>query len=166
MNSVQYKDLFAPTVTPFQVANSVRFLRYVVKRMTAEAAHAEGLERLAYKHGTYAAAWILAKRVRDAAIAPVLIDEKKLEAQLSAPFDQLRQTHWNLTRAVGKGPLALFRNQTDVTPLVEKIAIEYYALGADPVVGHKQKQHKPGQPYPEDLFAYLAAKAPQIGNLS
>ena len=166
MNSVQYKDLFAQTVTPFQVANSVRFLRYVVKRMTAEAAHAEGLERLAYKHGTYVAAWILAKRVRDAAIAPVLIDEKKLEAQLSAPFDQLRQTHWNLTRAVGKGPLALFRNQTDVTPLVEKIAIEHYALGADPVVGHKQKQHKPGQPYPEDLFAYLAAKAPQIGNLS
>ena len=164
--SVQYKALFARGLTPFHVANAVRFNRYVVKRMNAEAEHATDQERLAYRHGTYSVAWVLAKRVRDAAVAPVLIDEKKLEAQLSAPFDQLRQTHWNLTKATGKGPLALFRNQTDVTPLVEKIAIEYYALVTDPVVGHKQKQQRPGQPYPEDLFAYLASKAPQIGNLS
>ncbi|MGA7793072.1 MAG: AIPR family protein [Candidatus Acidiferrales bacterium] len=164
--STQYKALFISGLTPFQVANAVRFNRYVVKRMNDEAEHAAGPERLAYRHGAFAAAWVLAKRVRNAAVAPVLIDEKKLQAQLSVPFDQLRQTQWNLTKAVGKGPLALFRNQTDVTPLVEKVAIEHYALGTDPVVGHKQKQQKPGEPYPEDLFAYLASKAPQIGNLS
>jgi hypothetical protein len=65
-----------------------------------------------------------------------------------------------------KGPLALFRNQTDVIPLVESIAIDNYGLSTDPVVDHKKKQQKAGQPYPEDLFAYLVSKAPQIGNLS
>jgi hypothetical protein len=134
--------------------------------MNDEAGHAAGQERLAYRHGAFAVSWVLAKRVRNAALAPVLVDQTKLEAQLSAPFDQLRQTHWNLTKAMGKGPLALFRNQTDVTPLVEKIAIEHYGLATDPVVGHKQSQQKSGPPYPEDLFAYLVSKAPQIGNLS
>jgi hypothetical protein len=82
---------------------------------------------------------------------------------------QLRQTQWNITRLVlghDKGPLALFGNQTEVVALVEKIAIEHFALETDPVVGHKQKQSKPGESYPQALFAYLALKAPQIGNLS
>jgi hypothetical protein len=82
---------------------------------------------------------------------------------------QLRQTQWNITRLVlghDKGPLALFGNQTEVVPLVEKIAIEHFALETDPVIGNKQKQSKPGESYPQALFAYLALKAPQIGNLS
>lgn len=166
--SAQYKSLFAPATIPFQLANAVRFNRYVLKRMNAEAEQATGRERLAYKHGNYAVAWVLAKRVRQAVVSAQLIDEAKLATELSAPLDQLRQTHWNKTKALypNKGLLALFRNQTDVVPLVEAIAIEHYALGADPVVGHKQKQQKAGQPYPEDLFAYLTSKAPQIGNLS
>jgi hypothetical protein len=164
--SVQYKALFAPGRTPFQVANAVRVSRYVVKRMNDEAEHATGQDRLVYRHGVFAVAWVLAKQVRNASMAPILIDQQKLEAQVSAPFDQLRQTHLNLTKAIGKGALALFRNQTDVTPLVEKVAIEHYGLGTDSVVAHKQKQQKAGEAYPEELFTYLVSKAPQIGNLS
>ena len=164
--SVQYKALFAPGLTPFQVANAVRVSRYVVKRMNDEAEHATGQDRLVYRHGVFAVAWVLAKQVRNASMAPILIDQQKLEAQVSAPFDQLRQTNLNLTKAMGKGALALFRNQTDVTPLVEKVAIEHYGLGTDSVVAHKQKQQKAGEAYPEELFTYLVSKAPQIGNLS
>jgi AIPR protein len=164
--SVQYKTLFAPGLTPFQVANAVRVSRYVVKRMNDEEEHATGQDRLVYRHGVFAVAWVLAKRIRDAAMAPTLIDQQKLEAQVSAPFDQLRQTNLNLTKAMGKGALALFRNQTDVTPLVEKVAIEHYGLGTDSVLAHKQKQQKAGEAYPEELFTYLVSKAPQIGNLS
>ena len=140
--------------------------RYVVKRMNDEEEHATGQDRLVYRHGVFAVAWVLAKRIRDAAMAPTLIDQQKLEAQVSAPFDQLRQTNLILTKAMGKGALALFRNQTDVTPLVEKVAIEHYGLGTDSVVAHKQKQQKAGEAYPEELFTYLVSKAPQIGNLS
>jgi hypothetical protein len=166
--SAQYKALFVPTMTPFDLANAVRFNRYVMKRLSTEAEQASGPERLAYRHGNYAVAWVLAKRVRQAVTSPILIDEAKVEKELSIPFDQLRQTHWTKTQAMiaSKGPLALFRNQTDVIPLVESIAIDNYGLSTDPVVDHKKKQQKAGQPYPEDLFAYLVSKAPQIGNLS
>ena len=64
------------------------------------------------------------------------------------------------------GPLALLKNQTDVVPLLAAVLVQDFGLGADPVVDHKRKQQKPGQPYPQELFDYLISKAPQIGNLS
>jgi hypothetical protein len=87
---------------------------------------------------------------------------------LSVAFDELRQVCWNKTKSaiLFKGPLALFRNQTDVIPLLQEIMIDHFGLGSDSVVEHKRKQQKTGQPFPEDLFAYLVSKAPQIGNLS
>jgi hypothetical protein len=90
-------------------------------------------------------------------------------AALSAPFDQLRQTLWDVARPVtmySKGPLALFRNQTDVLPLLRDVMVTYYGLDTDTVLVHKRQAYKPGQLYPEDLFAYLVSKAPQIGNLT
>lgn len=165
--SDQYKTLFSPALTAFHVANAVRLNRYTQNRMATEARRATGQERLAYKHGNYALAWVLAKRVSTVIGSASLFDEAKLSSTLSQPFDQLRQSHWEKTKAatILKGPLALFRNQSDTIPLVQAISIEHYGLGADPVVEHKKKQQKTGQPYPEELFSYLASKAPQIGNI-
>ncbi|MFH1743334.1 MAG: hypothetical protein ABIH23_30375, partial [bacterium] len=97
-----------------------------------------------------------------------LLDDSKLRNSLGVPFDELRQIHWTETqkRLYLKGPLALFRNQTDTIPLLEAILINYYGLGADPVVGHKRNQQAIGRPYPKELFDYLISKAPQIGNLA
>lgn len=175
--SDQYKALFSPAVTAFQLVNAVLFNRYVQIRMDSETRGASGQERLAYKHGNYAVAWVLAKRVRAAIDSPALITDEKLKAVLSSPFDELRQILWNKTKAATilsegppqeylMGPLALFRNQTDVIPLLQEIAIENYGMAADPVVEHKKKQQITGEPYPQGLFAYLVSKAPQIGNLS
>ena len=166
--SSQYKAIFSPSLTAFRLANAVRFRRYVLSRVVSEAVHASGLQRLAYKHGNHAIAWVLAKRVSSAVNSAALIDPKKLQTALSVPFDQLRQTHWARTQAATtlKGPLALFRSQQDTVPLLQAVCIEHYGLSADPVVGHKVNQQKPGQQYPEDLFAYLVSKAPQIGNLA
>jgi hypothetical protein len=87
---------------------------------------------------------------------------------LSSPFDQLRQSHWDHTKAAAmvKGPLAIFRNQGDAIPLLRKVAVQHFGLAADPVLEHKLKQQTFGQPYPLDLFAYIAQKAPQIGGIS
>jgi hypothetical protein len=166
--SDQYKAIFSPALTPFQLANAVRFNRYAQNRIAVESRHAAGQDRLIYRHGNYAVAWVLAKRVSSAVNSAALIDEGKLSTELSGPFDQIRQTHLEKTKAAlpsEKGPLALFRNQADVLPLVQNMAIEHYGLSTDPVIDHKKKQQKTGQPYPEDLFTYLVSKAPQIGNL-
>lgn len=166
--SATYKALFSPAVTAFQLANAVRLNRYIQNRMAVEAKSGSGPERLTYKHGGYALAWVMAKRLSNAINGTALIDNAKVAAALSAPFDQLRQTLWDVARPVtmySKGPLALFRNQTDVLPLLRDVMVTHYGLDTDPVLVHKRQAHKPGQLYPEELFAYLVSKAPQIGNL-
>ena len=85
--SDQYKALFSAALTAFELANAVRLNRYVQNRMLVEEVHAAGRERLAYRHGVFAVAWVLAKRARAAARSAALIDEKKLTNELSAPFD-------------------------------------------------------------------------------
>lgn len=176
--SVQYKTLFAPTVTAFQLANAVRLNRYIQNRMATEARGGSGQERLTYKHGGYALAWVMAKRLNNAINGAALIDDAKVKGALSAPFDQLRQTLWDATKSAtigvfasttlyySKGPLAFFRNQSDVLPLLQNVMVTHYGLGADPVLEHKKKAYKTGQLYPEELFAYLVSKAPQIGNVT
>jgi AIPR protein len=164
--SPQYKALFPPGLAGMKLANAVRVNRYIQDRMEVESGQASKQDKLIYRHGNYAVAWILAKRVSSAIGGAALIDEKKLTTELSSPFDKLRQIHLEKTKLVNRGPLALFRNQGDVIPLVQGIAIEHYNLKDDEVIGHKIKQQKSGQPYPEDLFAYLVSKAPQIGNLA
>jgi AIPR protein len=164
--STQYKALFPPGLTGLKLANAVRVNRYIQKRMENESAQATKQDRLIYKHGNYAVAWILAKRVNSAIGSAALIDENKLATQLSSAFDKLRQVHLEMTKLVKRGPLALFRNQGDVIPLVQDVTIEHYDLKGDAVIDHKVKQQKPGQPYPEELFAYLMSKAPQIGSLA
>lgn len=176
-SSDQYKELFGKSVTPFRLVNAVRVNRYIQQRMETESLAVSGQERLTYKHGSYAMGWLLVKRLRMAISTERLVDETKLATTLSVPFDELRQLLWTKTQnatlsSAGpppeyfRGPLAFFRNQTDVVPLLQEIAIENFGLAQDPVIGHKKQQQPTGQPYPEALFAYLISKAPQIGNLS
>lgn len=168
-NSSQYKALFSPDVTAFQLANAVKLNRYIQIRMADEVRSATGQERLAYKHGGYALAWVMAKCLSSVINGAALLDDVKIKTALSTPFDQLRHNFLVATEAVtlySKGSLALFRNQTDVIPLLQKVMIVYYNLGDDPVLEYKKGIYKAGQAYPEELFAYLVSKAPQIGNVS
>lgn len=164
--SNQYKALFPSDLSATKLANVVRVNRYIQKRMESEGAQANKQDRLIYRHGNYAVAWILAKRLAVAIKGSSLIDEQKLATELSIPFDRLREVQLEKTKALNRGPLGLFRNQGDLIPLVQSIAIDHYGLQNDPVIDHKIKQQKSGQPYPEDLFAYLVSKAPQIGNFA
>jgi hypothetical protein len=165
-DAAQYKNLFNASVTAFQLANAVRFSRYAFSRMAIETIAAHGSERLTYKHGNFAFAWILARRVKAERNSVKLFDQSKLESSLSAPADQLRQTLWNKIQPslAIKGPLSLFKNQTDVIPLLKTIIVEYFGLTADTVI--PQKHQKAGDAYPKDLFDYIDSKAPQIGNLT
>jgi hypothetical protein len=164
--SPEYKSLFGGSVSAFRLANAVRANRYFHLLTLVAGIVAGGTERLTYRHGSHALAWVLAKRLRVAIDSSVLIDESKLKTELSKPFDDLRQTLWDKSHATEKGPLSLFRNQTHLIPLLRDIAVEHYGLAADPVLVYKNQQQKAGQLYPEELFTYLAAKAPQIGNLA
>jgi len=166
-NGERYKSLFNAKLTAFKLANAVFISRFIRKRIFEEANAASGFTRLAYRHGSFALEWVLSKRLQVAADAPALVSLGKLQTELSAPFDALRSTHYDQTKAnaITKGPLAMFRNQTDVLWLLKSVAKEHYGLSADPVIQHKDV-YKAGQPYQTDLFHYLVQKAPQIGGVS
>ena len=45
------------------LANAVRVNRYLQGRVLNESLHAKGQERLAYRYGNHAVAWVMAKRL-------------------------------------------------------------------------------------------------------
>jgi hypothetical protein len=165
-SSDQYKALFPANRTAFELANAVFFFRYTQNQMRIQENAAKYTERLAYKHGVYIVAWVLAKRVLGEAKKTALFSQDKVKTSLSVPFDSLRQLHWDRTKATGRGPLSLFRTQGYALPLIQEIAIADYGLAGDPAVTHKKTQEQYAQPYPKELFAYIVSKAPQVGGLA
>ncbi|WP_198017219.1 AIPR family protein [Methylocapsa acidiphila] len=163
-----YKAMFTSKLTAFQLANAVRVFRYLQRRMVTEVATATGVEKLTYKHGVFGLGFILTKRLAKAIDGAVLIDSAKVLSALSLEFDALRQALWTAVqpRAVAKGPLALFRNQAEAIPILRDTMIAHYGLAADSAIAPLRAKVTPGELYPQALFAYLASKAPQIGNLT
>ena len=165
-----YKALFTNDLTAYRLANAVLFSRYVNARMVAEAAgKSAGPEKLAYKHGTFALGFVLAKSLEGVMASASIIELSKLESQLSIPFDGARQSYWNAMqkRTPYKGPLAILRNLGDALPVFKDTMIAHYGLGADPAIIPLQAKVTAGEPYPQKaLFDFLSAKAPQIGNIT
>lgn len=165
--STRYRALISPQATAFNVANAVRFARYVNRRMYSEA-QGYGPEKLTYKHGATALAWILAKRVSGQQRGAQLFSTANIASVLSVPFDELRQSLWDETSSAlaGRTPLVVYRSQARTIPIIEKTMLANYQLTADPVVPIKRAaRSNRKEAYPEDLFNYMISKAPQIGGL-
>lgn len=162
--SEQYKSIFS-NKTAFQIANAVRVNRYLQKRILEEVASSSSQERLTYKHGNYALAWVMAKRLDIVINGHALIDLTKLNYELSLPFDQLRQTLYDEAKKVKHSPLALFRNQTLAIDFLEKVMIKDFSIVGDPAIEAKKMVSDKKDNYPVKLFEYIYSKAPQIGNL-
>jgi hypothetical protein len=164
-----YKALFATGLTAYRLVNAVLFSRYLHRRMVVEAAaKGAGYEKLTYKHGGFALGFVLAKRLETVLSGAAIIDMTKLEAQFSVPFDTARQILWDEVsgRTAYKGPLALLRNLGDMIPILRDTMIAHYGMTADAAIAPLIAQGNAGQLYPKPLFDYLAARAPQIGNLT
>ena len=167
--SAAYQNLFSAKLTGIELANAVRALRYIQCRMLTEVRAASGLERLTYKHGGYGLGFVLVKRIRQAIAGAKLIDDAKLKTELGAAFDTARQTLWGAVqpKTALKGPLAIFRNQTDAIPLIRDVMIDHYDLANDPAIAPLKAKVSLTDPYPQKaLFDFLSAKAPQIGNIT
>jgi hypothetical protein len=165
-----YKTLFTGDLTAYRLVNAVLFSRYVQRRMVTEAAvRGAGYEKLTYKHGAFALGFVLVKRLEGVLAGAAIIDLQKLENQLSAPFDQARQSLWDAVQkgTLYKGPLAILRNLGDCLPVVRDTMIDHYGLGDDPSIAALYSKVILTDPYPQKaLFDFLSAKAPQIGNIT
>ena len=149
-----YQALFTSGLTAQQLVNAVRFRRYIQQRVATESQIGEGARKTDYQHGEYVLGWVLAQRIRQQQSGHLLIDPIKISDMPSEPFDTLRQTLWDEIRPLlnPKGPLAIFRNQTDVIPLLEKVSIKAFELTNTAALASKRQQQNHDQPYPVDLF--------------
>jgi hypothetical protein len=157
-----YKGLFPADLSIHSLINAVYFYRYIQAQIVAQVNATSGLERLIYKHGSYALAWVLSKRLKKHIFAPKILQETDLQTAMSLPFDEARNRLFNITQQQDRGPLAVFRNQTHAIPVMRQLMLEDYGLTADPAIPHKESQHVANQAYPIALFEYMISKAPQI----
>lgn len=124
-------------------------------------------ERMIYRHGIYAIASVLMKRLKTHIQSHSVIKIDKISTMISREFDELRQQAFELGEVslINEGALAYFRNQGNVATYLSRLMETNFNLLQDNAVIHlrnvqiqSQKERFPK----ENLFNYLSNKAPQI----
>ncbi|OCC22367.1 hypothetical protein MB02_17185 [Croceicoccus estronivorus] len=164
-----YSDIFTPALTAFAVRNAVLAFRYLATRMSEEVAGATTeMERLTYRHGAYAVAFVMMKRMRDAIAGVPPLDSQKIAAAVGAELDTLRQQLWSETQPLTatRNPRNLFKTQADVSAIIRSMMTAHYGLQNNPALPPLLALPIGNDAYPLRLFGFLATQAPQIGDLA
>jgi len=164
--SSEYQSLFTQTLTGAQLVNKVKFFRFVRDVLASNAAATRDAEGLFYKHGAFVVASVLAKRCRTRVNEPDVLKQTQLNALLSAPLDQCRQTCWDKARPLvgqGRSVLSYFQNQGSTVRLMDSCMSAIYGLEqAEAYQAVKQVTDRKEAFPQEKVFRYLITRAPQI----
>lgn len=164
-----YSTIFTPALSALALRNAVIAFRYIISRMSEEAAGAPSdQEKMAYRHGAYAVSFVMMKRLRDGISGHPPLALPRLVAAVGPELDNLRQLMWTQTQqiSVGRNPLNVYKTQTDVSGIIRALMTTHYGLENSPALPPLLAVDTGDQQYPERLFAYLSTQAPQIGNLA
>lgn len=168
-DSAEYQALFANTLTGAALVNAVlchRAIRALVVDYERRAP-ARSQERLIYRHGIHVITAVMMKRLRNRIGAAAVVDAAAINALLSQAdtLDQLRQHAFSLgqQRLTFEGPLAYFRNQSNVTAFLADLMETHFALTADPAIAPLRNIQTAADVYPRKrLLDYLSSRAPQL----
>jgi len=168
-DSAEYQALFANTLTGAALVNAVlchRAIRALVVDYELRAP-ARSQERLIYRHGIHVITAVMMKRLRNRIGAAAVVDVAEINALLSQAdtLDQLRQQAFSLgqQRLTFEGPLAYFRNQSNVTAFLADLMETHFALTADPAIAPLRNIQTAADIYPRKrLLDYLSSRAPQL----
>lgn len=168
-----YEELFAQRLEPQRIANEVFVWRSMEPFLQAEARRSDIV-----KHGQTTLAWAFAKRLRAACSGPRLLDAASIEGAISADRDHMREQLEAVVTArqaqdePRPAAWALFRNQEHALELAERLLLSNFGMAPDhPAVRAARARApsvvvrgraRPQFDYPQPLFAYLCAQAPQI----
>lgn len=169
VGSYPYSTLFKPALSAFTLRNAVLAYRYITTRMNEEArAAGSPQEKLAYRHGSLVAGFVMMKRLlaeidKEAAISP-----DRLAVAVGPELDQLREALWTQVQplSVNRSPLSVFKTQANVSDITRVLMVDHYGLAGDGALPSLLSLDASDQPYPERLFGYISTRAPQIENLS
>ena len=168
-DSAEYQALFANTLTGAALVNAVlchRAIRALVVDYELRAP-ARSQERLIYRHGIHVITAVMMKRLRNRIGAAAVVDVAEIDALLSQAdtLDQLRQHAFSLgqQRLTFEGPLAYFRNQSNVTAFLADLMETHFALTADTAIAPLRNIQTAADVYPRKrLLDYLSSRAPQL----
>lgn len=168
-DSVEYQALFTTTLPGAALVNAVlchRAIRTLVVDYETRAG-ARSQERLIYRHGIHVITAVMMKRLRNRIGAAVVVDTAAIAALLSQPdtLDLLRQQTFSLgqQRLTFEGPLAYFRNQSNVAAFLADLMETHFALAADPAIAPLRNIQTAADAYPRKrLLDYLSGRAPQL----
>lgn len=168
-DSAEYQTLFATTLPGATLVNAVlchRAIRELVVDYERRAP-ARSQERLIYRHGIHVIIAVMMKRLRNRIGTAAVVDVAAIDALLSQAdtLDQLRQQAFSLgqQRLTFEGPLAYFRNQSNVTAFLADLMQTHFALTADPAIAPLRNIQTAADVYPRKrLLDYLSSRAPQL----
>lgn len=163
---VEYQTLFASDLAGCELVNSVLYYR-AIRELVVDydrRAPSGSRERLIYRHGSFAVASVMMKRLRGRIANTEAVDPASINALIGIPLDQLRQEMADLHALLaGSGPLAYFKNQGNVAAFVAALMEKNFGLGADPTVVHLRGITNPADAYPrKGVIDYLSDRAPQL----
>lgn len=163
----EYQALFPANLTGVALVNAVlchSAIRTLVVGYEQNSA-ARSQEKLIYRHAMHVIMVVMMKRLRQRINAVEVIDATTLNALISLPLDQLRQQTFDLgqQRLTFQGPLAYFRNQSNVVAFLADLMEVHFALGTDPAIPPLRNIQNAADAYPRKrLLDYLSSRAPQL----
>jgi hypothetical protein len=123
--TTQYARIFTRSLSGRKLANAVRIFRAGVRNIEANELSASGQEKLIYRHGQYAILWLMIRANPSWESFDEVLSFSDAEALISKPLDDWREKvraeatvelEW-----LEKGPLAFFRNLTDLRPFLVRL---------------------------------------------
>jgi hypothetical protein len=168
-DSAEYQALFPATLPGARLVNAIlchRAIRTLLVDYEARAP-ARSQERLIYRHGIYVITAVMMKCLRNRIQGAIVVDQAAIATLLSRPdtLDQLRQQTFSLgqERLTVEGPLAYFRNQSNVATFLTDLMETHFGLSADPAIAPLRNVQIAADAYPRKrLLDYLSSRAPQL----
>jgi hypothetical protein len=166
-DSAEYQVLFPASLTGATLVNAVQCHRAIRALVVGyeQNAPARSQEKLIYRHAIHVITTVMMKRLKRRIGSATTIDATSLPALISLPLDQLRQQTFDLgeQRLTFQGPLAYFRNQSNVVTFIVDLMEAHFALTTDPAITPLRNIQNAADAYPRKrLLDYLSSKAPQL----
>ncbi len=164
-DSTEYQVLFSSRLTGTMLINAVICYRAIRAVILDNEHKARGQERLIYRHGSYVIASTMMKRLRSKIAGVTLLENSAITLLISQPLDQLRQEAFDLAKQHLNfgGPLAFFKNQSNVAALLAALMEKHILLSAVPEVAQLRNVQYAAGSFPQaPLFNHLARNALQL----
>lgn len=160
-DSDEYKAIFSQELDAYKAINSVTVYRVIRELLRTTEKTSNGPEKAIIKHGVYAIACVLMKRLKKKITGKKLIDPNALRQDISAPLDILRQQCIDSYDSTSQ-PHAFFKRLSDSAQFINHIKIMHEGLKDDDSVQNLLHRLEQDDPYNQRLNNYLSGKLTQI----